>query len=75
MATNESLSSFTIRQSFENLGLNESIGVILVNNPSILNLIVIQAFKAVVDNHGDNNVMIILDNHVSNLGWCCSKDG
>nr|DAD30751.1 TPA_asm: hypothetical protein HUJ06_009602 [Nelumbo nucifera] len=73
MATNESLYSLNVRQSFENLGLNESIGAILVNNPSMLNLTVIQAFKAVVDNLGDNNVMVILDNHISKPGWCCSR--
>ncbi|CAL5438421.1 unnamed protein product [Camellia sinensis] len=28
---------------------------------------------AVVSSIGDNNVMVILDNHISKPGWCCSK--
>ena len=27
-----------------------------------------------VSNLGANNVMVILDNHISKLGWCCSND-
>lgn len=29
-------------------------------------------FQAVVSNLDSNNVMIILDNHISKPGWCCS---
>lgn len=26
-----------------------------------------------MSNLGDNNVMVILDNHLTRPGWCCSK--
>nr|DAD34406.1 TPA_asm: hypothetical protein HUJ06_005046 [Nelumbo nucifera] len=73
MATNDTLSSMTVQQSFESLGLLESIGAIRVNNPSMLNLTILQAFQTVVSNLGENGVMVILDNHISKPGWCCSN--
>lgn len=30
-------------------------------------------FQAVVSSLGNNNVMVILDNHISKPGWCCSN--
>ena len=30
--------------------------------------------QAVVNALGEKNVMVILDNHVSTPGWCCSND-
>ncbi|KAJ4975007.1 hypothetical protein NE237_008181 [Protea cynaroides] len=73
MVTNDSLASMTVRQSFQSLGLLDSIAGIQVNNPSLLDLSVIQAFQVVVSNLGDNNVMVILDNQVSKPLWCCNK--
>ncbi|KAJ4756370.1 Cellulase (glycosyl hydrolase family 5) protein [Rhynchospora pubera] len=73
MVTNSSFASLTVRQSFQSLNLLESIGGIRANNPSFLNLTVIDAFKAVVSNLGANNIMVILDNHISKPGWCCSS--
>ncbi|XP_010249431.1 PREDICTED: uncharacterized protein LOC104591975 [Nelumbo nucifera] len=76
VATNDTLASLTVQQSFESLGLLESIGAIRVNNPSMLNLTIIQAFQAVVSNLGKNGVMVIIDNHISQPGWCCAnRDG
>ncbi|KAG6713877.1 hypothetical protein I3842_05G175000 [Carya illinoinensis] len=72
LATNDSLASLTVRQSFQNLGLSESIAGIQANNPSIVDLSLIQAFQVVVSSLGTNNVMVILDNHISKPGWCCS---
>ncbi|KAJ3675308.1 hypothetical protein LUZ60_004350 [Juncus effusus] len=72
MVTNDSLSSLTVRQSFQAQNLIESIGGIRANNPSFLNLTLIQAFQGVVSNLGQNNIMVILDNHISKPGWCCS---
>ncbi|KAK9108307.1 hypothetical protein Syun_024318 [Stephania yunnanensis] len=74
LATNNSLASLTVRQSFQRLGLVEAIAGIQVNNPSVLDLSLIQAFQVVVSNLGDNNVMVILDNHISKPGWCCSRN-
>ncbi|THU50541.1 hypothetical protein C4D60_Mb06t21330 [Musa balbisiana] len=73
LVTNDSLAGLTVRQSFQALGLMESIAGIQVNNPDLLNLTLIQAFKAVVSNLADNNIMVILDNHISKPGWCCSN--
>ncbi|KAJ4710974.1 Cellulase (Glycosyl hydrolase family 5) [Melia azedarach] len=73
LATNDSLASLTVRQSFQKLGLLEAIAGIQTNNPSIIDLPLIKAYQAVVTNLGDNNVMVILDNHVSKPGWCCSN--
>ncbi|KAF5194225.1 Glycosyl hydrolase 5 family protein [Thalictrum thalictroides] len=73
LATNDSLGLITVKQSFQSLGLSESIAGIKVNNPSLLDLPVIQAYQVVVKNLADNNVMVILDNHISKPGWCCSN--
>lgn len=73
LVTNDSYASVTVRQSFQGLGLVESISGILANNPSIVDLPLIKAYQAVVSSLGDNNVMVILDNHVSKPGWCCSN--
>lgn len=43
--TNDSLSSLSVRQSFNNLGLVESIAGLQVNNPSILDLSLLQAYQ------------------------------
>ncbi|CAL5384201.1 unnamed protein product [Camellia sinensis] len=45
----------------------------LATNDSLANTTVRHAFQAVVSSLGDNNVMVILDNHISKPGWCCSK--
>ncbi|KAJ6321438.1 hypothetical protein OIU77_011501 [Salix suchowensis] len=47
--------------------------VFLANNPSIIDLPLLNVYQAVVSSLGDNNVMVILDNHVSKPGWCCSS--
>ncbi|XP_044484972.1 glycosyl hydrolase 5 family protein-like [Mangifera indica] len=73
LATNDTLASLTVKQSFQNFGLNEDIVGIRINNPSIIDLSLIKAFQAVVSNLGDNNVMVILDNHITKPGWCCSN--
>ncbi|XP_077229742.1 glycosyl hydrolase 5 family protein-like [Tasmannia lanceolata] len=73
MVTNDSLASLTVRQSFLNNGLTESIAAIQVNNPSLIDLPLIQAYQAVVSSLSNNNVMVILDNHISKPGWCCSN--
>ncbi|XP_057494098.1 glycosyl hydrolase 5 family protein-like [Actinidia eriantha] len=73
LATNESLASLTVRQSFIGLGLYGSISGIQVNNPSIIDLSLINAYQAVVSSLADNNIMVILDNHISTPGWCCGN--
>ncbi|CAD6250452.1 unnamed protein product [Miscanthus lutarioriparius] len=58
LATNASLSALTVRQSLLAHGLSETVGGV----------------EAVVNALGEKNVMVILDNHVSTPGWCCSND-
>uniref|UniRef100_A0A0D9W6A6 Glycoside hydrolase family 5 domain-containing protein n=1 Tax=Leersia perrieri TaxID=77586 RepID=A0A0D9W6A6_9ORYZ len=81
MVTNASYSSLTVSQSFLRLNLTESLAAIRVNNPALVDLKLIDAFKAillpcsmVVSSLGENGVMVILDNHVSKPGWCCGNN-
>ncbi|KAE8694778.1 putative Nucleoporin GLE1 [Hibiscus syriacus] len=73
LITNESLASLTVRQSFQQLGFVESIAGIQANNPSIIDVPLIKAYQAVVSSLGANNLMVILDNHISKPGWCCNN--
>ncbi|KAJ4756371.1 Cellulase (glycosyl hydrolase family 5) protein [Rhynchospora pubera] len=76
MLTNESLASLTVKSSFESLNLTDALQGIGVHNPSLLDLTLIQAYQAVVSNLGENEVMVILDNHLTVPGWCCGySDG
>ncbi|XP_022639400.1 uncharacterized protein LOC106767003 isoform X2 [Vigna radiata var. radiata] len=73
LVTNDSLGSLSVRASFQKLGLLEAVGGVQSNNPSIIDLSLIQAFQAVVKSVGDNGVMVILDNHLTRPGWCCGN--
>ncbi|PNX94957.1 endoglucanase e1, partial [Trifolium pratense] len=44
------------------------------NNPSILKMTHIEAFDAVVNELGNQNIKVLLDNHVSEPKWCCNGD-
>lgn len=46
--TNDSLGSITVRQSFKNLGLFSSIVGLQANNPSIVDLSVLDAYKVTI---------------------------
>ncbi|CAN6276045.1 unnamed protein product [Urochloa humidicola] len=73
LVTNASYGDLTVAQSFRRLNLTESLAGITVNNPSFVDLKLIEALKAVVRSLGDHGVMVILDNHLSKPGWCCSN--
>ena len=45
LVTNDSLANLTVRQSFQSLGLSESIAGIQANNPSIIDLPLIKAYQ------------------------------
>lgn len=45
LATNDSLASLTVRQSFLKIGLTETIAGIQTNNPSIIDLPLIEVFQ------------------------------
>ena len=47
MVTNSSYSSLTVAQSFERLNLTDSLAGIRVNNPDVVDLKLIDAFKAI----------------------------
>ncbi|KAK8928572.1 hypothetical protein KSP39_PZI017948 [Platanthera zijinensis] len=73
LATRTSLASLTVDGSLRRLGLADSAEGVAVNNPRLLNLTLIEAFKEVVWTLGRHNIMVILDNQISAPGWCCSK--
>lgn len=45
LVTDDSLASLTVRQSFSSLGLNESISAIQANNPTLVDLPLLQAYQ------------------------------
>ncbi|KAK9751131.1 hypothetical protein RND81_02G244500 [Saponaria officinalis] len=73
LVTNDSLASLSVKQSFVNHNLTNDIRGFEVNNPTFLDLSLISAFQAVVTSLSNNNVMVILDNHITIPGWCCSR--
>ncbi|WZZ74025.1 hypothetical protein YC2023_085395 [Brassica napus] len=75
LATDESFSGImTVRQSLRKLGLLEAISGFQANNPYILDLPLIKAFQEVVSSLGKNRLLVILDNHISQPGWCCNDN-
>lgn len=61
----------TVAQSFHRLGLREARIGIARNNPGFLNLTVVEAQQAVVEELVRKGLMVVLDNHVSQPMWCC----
>ena len=66
--------NLTVQQSFQKLDLKEAITGITQNNPSILNMTIVEAYVAVVDSLTAHGIMVVSDNHVSQPGWCCGND-
>lgn len=48
LATNDSLAAITVKQSFKNLGLVEALAGFQVNNPSMIDLSLINAFQVYI---------------------------
>ncbi|KAE8698959.1 Cytochrome P450 86A2 [Hibiscus syriacus] len=73
LLTNDSLASLTVRQSFQQFGFID----VQANNPSIIDVPLIKAYQvdrfSIGSNLGKHNLMVILDNHISKPGWCCSN--
>ncbi|KAL3635631.1 hypothetical protein CASFOL_020178 [Castilleja foliolosa] len=63
-----------VSQSLDKYNLTAAKSGIAKNNPQILNMKVIDVHKAVVNELGKNNLMVVLDNHVSMPKWCCGID-
>uniref|UniRef100_A0A0D3AJE1 Glycoside hydrolase family 5 domain-containing protein n=1 Tax=Brassica oleracea var. oleracea TaxID=109376 RepID=A0A0D3AJE1_BRAOL len=75
LMTNDTLAlKITVKQSFESLNLFDDVLGIQTHNPKILNLPIFNAFQEVVSNLGQNGLMVILDNHLTHPGWCCSDN-
>lgn len=74
MFTRPSFGNRTVAESFSSLGLSEATGGVGRNNPELLNLSLVEAYEAVVDELGRHGVMVVLDNHVSKPQWCCAAD-
>ncbi|RID73524.1 LOW QUALITY PROTEIN: hypothetical protein BRARA_B00675 [Brassica rapa] len=75
LMTNDTLAlKITVKQSFESLNLFDDALGIQTHNPKILNLPIFNAFQEVVSNLGQNGLMVILDNHLTYPGWCCSDN-
>ncbi|XP_010261410.1 PREDICTED: uncharacterized protein LOC104600255 [Nelumbo nucifera] len=66
----------TVAESLDSMGLTEAKAGVARNNPSLLNLTVVQAYGTVINELGAAGLMVVLDNHVSLPKWCCgSNDG
>ena len=66
----------TARQSLTKQSLTQLISGFTQHNPTLIDKSVVTAFEAVVKALGKQNVMVLLDNHVSHAEWCCSgNDG
>ncbi|KAK4780771.1 hypothetical protein SAY87_016877 [Trapa incisa] len=73
---NETLGNLTVKQSFQRLGLKESLAGIEVHNPWIVDLPLMTAYEEMLAVMERKGLMVILDNHVTTPGWCCGlNDG
>ncbi|KAL3498922.1 hypothetical protein ACH5RR_041654 [Cinchona calisaya] len=74
MYTRPNYSSLSVEESLKNFSLQDALAGIAKNNPTFLNLTVTEARKVVVNELGAKNIMVVLDNHVSQPQWCCGYD-
>lgn len=74
MFTRPDFSNLTVSQSLDKYSLKDAKAGIAKNNPGFLNMKVADVHKAVVNELGKNNLMVVLDNHVSRPGWCCGDN-
>ncbi|KAL3635627.1 hypothetical protein CASFOL_020174 [Castilleja foliolosa] len=74
MFTRPEYKSLTVNQSLDKNNLKAAKSGISKNNPQILNMKIIDVHNAVVNELGKNNLMVVLDNHVSEPKWCCGSD-
>ncbi|XP_042485936.1 glycosyl hydrolase 5 family protein-like [Macadamia integrifolia] len=74
MVVNESYSTITVQQMFQSLNLHDALAGIAEKNPSLVHLSILSAYKEVVNRLGKYKVMVILDNHITKPGWCCSRN-
>ncbi|XP_073130508.1 glycosyl hydrolase 5 family protein-like [Henckelia pumila] len=76
MFTRPEYGNLTVSQSLDKFGLRDAKAGIARNNNQFLYMSVMEVHKAVVNELGRNNLMVVLDNHISEPKWCCSgRDG
>ncbi|XP_017239569.1 glycosyl hydrolase 5 family protein [Daucus carota subsp. sativus] len=76
MFTNKAYANLTVAQSLERWNLVAASFGMSLNNPDLMNKTLIETQKTVIDALGHENLMVILDNHVSFPIWCCDwNDG
>ncbi|XP_050205745.1 glycosyl hydrolase 5 family protein-like [Mercurialis annua] len=66
--------NLTVSESLDSMNLRDARDGVAWYNPWILGMTIVQAFEAVVNELGAQNIMVILDNQVSRPAWCCSDD-
>ncbi|KAK3029824.1 hypothetical protein RJ639_038258 [Escallonia herrerae] len=74
MFTKDSSINLTAAQSLDRWNLTSAKAGVAANNPQLLDLHVVDVQKAVIDELGAQNVMVVLDNHVSLPQWCCGNE-
>lgn len=74
MFTRPDYGNLKVSESLDKFNLTAAKAGFARNNPEFLNATVVELHAAVVDELGKNNLMVVLDNHISRPGWCCSND-
>ncbi|KAK3029828.1 hypothetical protein RJ639_038262 [Escallonia herrerae] len=74
MFTKDSSVNLTAAQSLDRWNLTAAKAGVAANNPQLLDLDIVDVQKAVIDELGAQNLMVVLDNHVSLPKWCCDND-
>lgn len=66
--------NLTVAQSFRDLGLHKALKGLSKHNPHLIDLTLVEAQKAVVEEFGSHGLMVVLDCQVSKPMWCCAND-
>lgn len=74
MFTRQALGGQTVVESLESWDLDLAAKGVIAHNPGLAHLSVVEAYREVVKGIAAKNLMIVLDNHMSSPGWCCSDD-
>lgn len=71
--TEKSFGDMTVAENFQRLDLTSAIAGIRMFNPQLLHKNLRTVHTKVVATLAANDIMVILDNHVSKPKWCCSE--
>lgn len=67
-------SNVTVSESLDRWNLTGAKEGVRKNNPELLEMSVVEAQNAVVNELGKGKLMVVLDNHVSLPEWCCGEN-